>query len=66
MGELSQEQIEHQTEIKALKAEIAALKKQIVQVQKAYLMQQRELNALQLEKLNAIEAGMTDQPLREP
>lgn len=51
MGELSQQQIEHQSEVKALKL-------QLVQIQRAYLLQQRELNMLQMEKLEATEAQL--------
>lgn len=51
MGELSQEQVEHQSEVKALKI-------QMIQIQRAFLMQQRELNMLQMEKLDATEAQL--------
>lgn len=49
MGELHQ----MQTEQSSLEQENKNLKRQVLQVQRAYLLQQRELNALQMEKVEA-------------
>lgn len=55
MGEQEQDKPEEPSEITALKAEVSSLKSQLIQVQRAYLLQQRELNVLQMEKLDSME-----------
>lgn len=55
MGQLKDEQVEidaMKAHIEALTAERDALKNQLLHTQKAFLMQQRELNVLQMEKLD--------------
>lgn len=54
MGQLKEDQAEidaMKAHIEALTAERDALKNQLLHTQKAFLMQQRELNVLQMEKL---------------
>lgn len=55
MGQLKDEQVEidaMKAHIEALTAERDNLRTQLLHTQKAFLMQQRELNVLQMEKLD--------------
>lgn len=58
MGELAQIQQETLSAEQSLKDENAALKKQLYQTQLSYLAMQRELNALQDEKVRGLIGSM--------
>lgn len=61
MGELKQMQdaayLAKPGRVAELEAENKTLQAQLLQVQRAYLMQQRELNVLQMERIDAAEAA---------
>ena len=46
-------------EIVRLQAENVELKKQLIQLQRAYLLQQRELNAVLMERLDSQEKSLS-------
>lgn len=54
MGELAQLQQEELSELETIKKENLELKKQLYSTQLAYLALQRELNAVQTEKLQGL------------